>query len=143
MLVTDNEEPLKPCIDVQSVNSHRVVVVKEQRSILAVWVVAQYRIARCYPLLRIAIACSGSTAAVQMNYASNVGLIRLRSTERVVNGQEVLLRQPVLPLHHQTLTAAGLEEWSGARAVESPDSRGRKIAMHLEVTLLHPHTVER
>jgi len=96
-LIAHDKKSLQAGIDVQPINSHRMVVIEKHCRVLPARIVIQQRVAGCDPVLGITIAGSGCAPAVKVNDTANLRLISLRTAEVVVNGKKVFLRKPVLP----------------------------------------------
>ena len=94
-------------------------------------------------MLRVAVAGGGRAAPVEVNDATHLRLVSLSTAEVVVDGKKVLFRKPVLPFDEQPLAAAGFKKRTWTGAVESPEPRGREIAVKLRVKLLDPNSIER
>ena len=141
--VADEERPKQAGINVEPVDAHGVVVIPEHRRVLLIGIVVEHRLAGNDPVLRIPVAFRRCLGAVQVSHGAGLRLIAFGPVKPVVNGQEVLLRQFVRPLHEQPIAAARFKRGPGNGAAIRPEARRFQIAMDLHFQGLRRHAIVR
>ncbi len=122
--IANEAEALQPCIDVESVNAHGVVVVEERGCVLARGIEAGLRFAGDDPFFGIAVARRGCASAVKMDDGANFGQRSLGAVQCVVDGEKVAWREFVGPFDDDPFAALNFQCGSGKAVAEAPHGRG-------------------
>src|SRR5262249_32898549 len=91
-LIPDDEQPAQPGVNIEPVNSHRVVVIPERRGILAVGVEVSRGFAGRIPVLRITVTAGRSPAAMQMDHSAHLRFVAFGAMQSMIDWQKMARR---------------------------------------------------
>src|SRR5579875_715597 len=116
---------------IEAGDAHGMVVIPERGGRLPVGIVGALGLSGDNPVLGVTVVFSGYVAAVQVDDGAHCGDIRTGSVEGVIDGEGMLIGEPVVPLDVGGAAAGSDERRAGSRSIETPNERRRKIAMQL------------
>ena len=142
-VVFDDEHSHQPGEDVQSRDSHRVVVIPERRGVLLVGIMTNSRLPGCLPVFRIAVTRGRTLCAVDMDDSAHLGLVGLSAVQSVIDGEKVLPGKLIDPFDQNALPGAGRESGARNAAPVTPQACWWQVTMQPRGEFGHGHPVER
>jgi hypothetical protein len=151
VVVPKEVESSEPGVDVQPSTAERVVVIPERGRGLVVYVIVVLLLklraglleVPREPRLRLAVARMLDVSTVKVGHDPHSGTVvgNRATVYRLIDRQEMLVWQFVLPAHGDWFTLLGLDRPPRVLAVVPPDSRRGKVGVNLLFNLTHFHLV--
>src|SRR5262249_48159533 len=111
--------------------------------VLIVGIVVAGRAACIEPSFWIAVSFGRDLRAVHVDDRTTLRLVRLGAMDRVIDWQEVFLRELIYPLDPQTLPPLGFKSGTWKCRTKAPEARGWQIAMDAPLDRPHDRSIRR